>query len=166
MAAKREVQGPASTWEANSRNRSFKAVVSPVDYDGRINLRGDRANVRQQQNTAHPRYTGKNLRTPKRHIVSGKPADLGNSPSYAPGAFTRGMGHSENSGYTLPDVPCEIAPQFDLSTCDGLRAARDDALSRARAAESRGNRVAADNARSNARDYRNSLRVMERQGNS
>lgn len=166
MAAKRPVDGPASTWAADSRTRSYKAQMDSfaTDYQGRINLRGDRDNVKQRQNAPHKRHTGKNLRAPKRYVVSGKPADFGNSPSYTPGSFARGMGHTENSGYDIPQETREIAPEFDLTTLDGLRAARDHALNRARAAEARGNLVSARNARSDARGYRTTIRTMERQG--
>ncbi|MFF1693081.1 hypothetical protein ACFVXC_05565 [Streptomyces sp. NPDC058257] len=135
-----------------------------TDYQGRINLRGDRDSVKTRQNAPHKRHTGKNLRAPKRYVVSGKPAGFGNSPTYSPGAFARGMGHSDNSGYALPDTPQELAPEFDLTTLDGLRAARDHALTRARAAEARGNLVAARYARSDAKGYRTAIRTMERKG--
>lgn len=166
MPANRQVNGPASTWAPDNRTRSYKAQMDSfaTDYQGRINLRGDRDNVKQQQNAPHKRHTGKNLRTPKRYVVSGKPAGFGNSPSYTPGAFTRGMGHSENSGYDIPQDSREIAPEFDLTTLEGLRAARDHALTRARAAESRGNLIAAKYARSDAHGYRSTIRAMERQG--
>ncbi|MFD9815174.1 hypothetical protein [Streptomyces sp. NPDC059080] len=135
-----------------------------TDYQGRINLRGDRENVKQKQNAPHKRHTGKNLRTPKRYVVSGKPAGFGNAPSYSPGAFTRGMGYSDNGGYFATDEPRELEPEFDLTTLDGLRAARNNALDRARAAEARGNLVVARNARSDAHGYRTTIRNMERQG--
>ncbi|MFE2539004.1 hypothetical protein [Actinacidiphila glaucinigra] len=133
-----------------------------TDYEGKINLRGARTNVRQRQNKAHAPHTGKNLRTPKRHIVSGKPAGYGQSPTYAPGTFTRGMGYADNGGYYADAAPRERAPKFDLTTLDGLRAARDHALARAREAESRGNLVIAEHARSDARGFRQSIRAMEK----
>ncbi|WP_125936404.1 hypothetical protein [Streptomyces sp. WAC 06738] len=133
-----------------------------VDYGGRINLRGARDNVRQKQNQPFRAHTGKNLRTPKRHIVSGRPAGYGESPTYAPGSFTRGMGYSDNGGYFATDEPREIAPEFDLTTLDGLRAARDHALTRAREAKARGNLVVAEYAQSDAREFRKSIRAMEK----
>ena len=142
-------------------SRSYKSDTFRTDYRGHVNVRGARLNTAQEQNAPHTGHTGKNLKAPKRHVVSGVPAGYTGSPRYTPGAFTRGMGYADNSGYPVDAAP-EIAPEFNFSTLPGLRAARDYALNAARIAESRGNSVAAENARSNARGYRTMIRKLER----
>lgn len=141
--------------------RSYKSVKFPTDYKGRVSVKGARLSPSTPQNVPHAPYTGKNLRTPKRHVVSGKPAAWGVSGRYAPGAFTRGMGYADNAGYFPWDAEYTL-PEFDTSTLDGARAARDYTLTLARAADAAGNSVAAENLRSNARDFRAIVRRLER----
>lgn len=141
--------------------RSYKSRKFPTNYRGRVNVRGARLNAATPQNTPHTPYTGKNLRTPKRHVVSGKPDSYGVSGRFAPGSFTRGMGYADNGGYFDSAKEYRL-PEFDLSTLDGARAARDYALTLARAAEKAGNSTVADNFRSNARDFRALARRLER----
>jgi hypothetical protein len=144
-----------------AESRSYKSAPVRTDYRGRVNIRGARVNVTQEQNVPHTPYTGKNLHTPKRHVVSGKPATFGVSGRFAPGAFTRGMGYADNAGYFESSQEYQL-PEFDTSTLDGARAARDYTLTLARAAETAGNSVAAENLRSNARDFRAIVRRLER----
>lgn len=145
----------------SAESRSYKSAPVRTDYRGKVNVRGARLNVTQEQNAPHTPYTGKNLRTPKRHIVSGVPDTYGVSGRFAPGAYTRGMGYGDNAGY-FESSPEYRLPEFDLSTLDGARAARDYTLTLARAAEQAGNSVAAENFRSNARDFRAIARRLER----
>ncbi|MGW3153761.1 hypothetical protein [Streptomyces sp. NPDC001089] len=148
---------PVPRTDGTPDTRSHKAKNHKVDYRGKINLRGDRTAA--QVNAPHKRHTGKNLRTPKRHIVSDAPKELGNSPTYAPGAFTRGMGHGENSGYELSVRVDAASPIYDRRVIADMRAARDYALKKQRAATG----IARDTYANKVRELRRIVRTLERE---
>lgn len=137
--------------------RSHKAKAHRVDYRGKINLRGDRTGAKV--NAPHKRHTGKNLRTPKRHIVSDAPTELGNSPTYAPGSYTRGMGHTDNSGYEFLVRVDDKSPLYDMRVIADMRAARDYALKMQRS--SRG--IARDTYASKIKNLRRIVRNLEKE---
>lgn len=148
---------PAPRMEGAPDTRSHKAKTYRVDYRGKINLRGDRTGA--QVNAPHKRHTGKNLRTPKRHIVSDAPTELGNSPTYAPGSFARGMGHSENSGYEFLVRVDADSPTFDRRAIADMRAARDYALKMQRSATG----IARDTYVNKVRELRRIVRTLEKE---
>ena len=141
-------------------NRSHKAKTHRVDYKGKINLRGDRTGAKV--NAPHKRHTGKNLRTPKRHILSDAPKELGNSPTYAPGAYARGMGHDENSGYEFRLRVDVDSPTYDRRVIADMRAARDYALTQQRSATG----IARDTYANKVRELRRIVRTLEKENKS
>ncbi|MFC9505451.1 hypothetical protein [Streptomyces sp. NPDC057002] len=148
---------PAPRTDAKPDTRSHKAKTHRVDYRGKINLRGERTGAKV--NAPHARHTGKNLRTPKRHIVSDAPKELGNSPTYAPGSFTRGMGHDENSGYEFLVRVDADSPIYDRRVIADMRAARDYALKMQRSATG----IARDTYSSKVRELRRIVRTLEKE---
>lgn len=137
--------------------RSHKAKTHRVDYRGKINLRGDRTGAKV--NAPHKRHTGKNLRTPKRHIVSDAPTELGNSPTYAPGSYARGMGHSDNSGYQFLMRVDATSPVYDMRVKADARAARDYALEKQRTTTG----IARDTYAVVVKDIRRTVRNLEKE---
>lgn len=148
---------PAPRTDGTPDTRSHKAKTHRVDYRGKINLRGERTGAKV--NAPHKRHTGKNLRTPKRHIVSDAPKELGSSPTYAPGAFTRGMGHDENSGYEFLVRVDVDSPIYDRRVIADMRAARDYALEIQRSATG----IARDTYANKIRELRRIVRTLEKE---
>jgi hypothetical protein len=136
---------------------SHKARNYPVNYKGKINLRGDRTSAKV--NAPHKRHTGKNLRTPKRHVLSDAPKELGNSPTYVPGSFARGMGHGDNNGYAFLVRVDAACPYYDTRVISEMRAARDYALKMQRSAKG----IARDTYGNIARDLRRIVRTLEKE---
>lgn len=148
---------PVARTDGAPDTRSHKAKTHRVDYRGKINLRGDRTGA--QVNAPHKRHTGKNLRTPKRHIVSGAPTELGNSPAYAPGSYARGMGHDENSGYEFLVRVDADSLIYDRRVIADMRAARDYALKMQRSATG----IARDTYANKVRELRRIVRTLEKE---
>ncbi|MET7631808.1 hypothetical protein ABZS53_15330 [Streptomyces sp. NPDC005499] len=84
---------------------------------------------------------------------------MGNSPTYALGSYTRGMGHTDNSGYEFLVRVDENSPLYDTRVIADMRAARTYALEKQCGATG----IARDTYTNKIKNLRRMVRTLERE---